>query len=946
MANLRKKFLSLVLTLSFVLSLSVIPVGATTFTDENDIQCMDAVQMLTALGIIVGNPDGSFAPNDSVTRAQMAKMIYVLRNSGVDDGAKGYPASGLTDINGHWAEGYINACYSAGIIAGVGGNRFDPDSSVTGIQVYKMLLTVIGYDQNRAGLVGPTWAQNTMKLASETGITEDVTCSLSEAMPRQFAAQAIYNAIDANRVKLDDGEYVEYSTTDADPTVGEKYMGLKTAEGIYVGNDEFSLDGTSISDGYIKIAVVEDGQETGAVLRIKSDADISLIGQQVKVQYKTNSNSSTNVAYGMYATGDSELENFKTVDGYDADDLKNKASADAPVYVNCRLFEPDVDQNGDIDDDDEESWTIDYLAETSYPDGTRILPKGYSLTIIYNDLTDDEGDPSEYTSLAFVTAVSLNEITTYSGSTLTFSDAIPTDNFADTDDDPMDKEKSFDLDDQTITYDLPEDVEEGDIVYAWYNPVGDVLHAAKAEYISGEVTGVTSDGDKIRMDDTYYSYSDLGEFSPYASDNSDFTDPEDINTGNDYNLYLLNGFYVAAGKTSGTGSGNDDDFAAIDGAYTVGEELRLKLVTADGSTVTYNVNEFLDVDVDDMSSAELEDIRDAFIDEDTDEIKIKLVTYEIKSNGVNILAVSSLDELRDIDDFDDDDYLIEDLYEVTIDGDDNDLFYKESTGVITNSEFTAVDGVADALSGSQYIATDATIFFDDGDLDAYYFSSLDDDVDWGDIGDGATVYIALNDDDDIGCLCVTGSDWAPSAVSGMSYGYLLREPADNGDNVEFYLWTVNGAETYEYDGSLSTVTSDGILKHSVVAFTLDASDMIDDLYLVMQDDLSDKKDFRDYDIGFGEITDVDGSRIKIVSTEDYTVSCKTTDDSYLMTIDSDNTKGVDGTTKLRKNNQCIYVINDDAEIEFVVIDTNGYFKKGSAFERANNGIDTDFRVDD
>ena len=49
------------------------------FTDQADIKASEAVDTLVALGVVNGYDDGSFKPNGTVTRAEMAKMIYVLR---------------------------------------------------------------------------------------------------------------------------------------------------------------------------------------------------------------------------------------------------------------------------------------------------------------------------------------------------------------------------------------------------------------------------------------------------------------------------------------------------------------------------------------------------------------------------------------------------------------------------------------------------------------------------------------------------------------------------------------------------------------------------------------------------------------------------------------------------------------------------------------------------
>ena len=42
------------------------------FTDQADLKATDAVDMLVALGVVDGFEDGSFQPNGTVTRAQMA----------------------------------------------------------------------------------------------------------------------------------------------------------------------------------------------------------------------------------------------------------------------------------------------------------------------------------------------------------------------------------------------------------------------------------------------------------------------------------------------------------------------------------------------------------------------------------------------------------------------------------------------------------------------------------------------------------------------------------------------------------------------------------------------------------------------------------------------------------------------------------------------------------
>ncbi|MCB7362923.1 S-layer homology domain-containing protein, partial [Flavonifractor plautii] len=104
------------------------------------------VSMLVSLGIIEGKPDGSYAPTENVDRAQMAKMLSVIMNKGVDNSALYQSVnSGLTDITSNWAKGHINYCYTTGIIAGRGNGTFDPSATVTALEAAKMLLVAVGY---------------------------------------------------------------------------------------------------------------------------------------------------------------------------------------------------------------------------------------------------------------------------------------------------------------------------------------------------------------------------------------------------------------------------------------------------------------------------------------------------------------------------------------------------------------------------------------------------------------------------------------------------------------------------------------------------------------------------------------------------------------------------------------------------------------------------------
>ena len=202
------------------------------FTDSADISQTEAVDMLTALGVIDGYEDGSFRPDDTVTRAEAAKMIYTVRTGRSDASAYNDDATSFTDITSHWARGYIKYCQSMGIIAGKSTTSFDPDATVTTQEAAKMLLVTLGYNAERAGLEGASWGQKTTALADENGLLKDVNNGTTQGLPRQYAAQIIYNAIFAPTVEYRDGAYYNKNLIGLEnDTIGEKYMGLKLTIG-------------------------------------------------------------------------------------------------------------------------------------------------------------------------------------------------------------------------------------------------------------------------------------------------------------------------------------------------------------------------------------------------------------------------------------------------------------------------------------------------------------------------------------------------------------------------------------------------------------------------------------------------------------------------------------------------------------------------------------------
>ena len=277
------------------------------FTDAADINAdnVDAVDLLTTLGIIKGYEDGSFDPEGTVTRAEMAKMIYVIRNGGNDD-ASAYETvtTSFTDISGHWAEGYIKYLQNTGIVAGKSATQFAPDAQVTTAEAMKMALALAGYDEKNAGLTGIDWQKNTLTYATTIGLTDDVNSAMSAGCTRQDAAQILANALGATAVRY--SAVVENFVNDSksglsfggDPiSVGRKWMDLWTSVGTLT-----IIDGKELAIAPTKSDLTDsDKDDDGNVVTefINVNTDYSdLLGQKVKVLFNDGKNNSV---IGVYA---------------------------------------------------------------------------------------------------------------------------------------------------------------------------------------------------------------------------------------------------------------------------------------------------------------------------------------------------------------------------------------------------------------------------------------------------------------------------------------------------------------------------------------------------------------------------------------------------------------------------------------------------------------------
>ena len=203
MKNFRK-VLALVLVVATLFSFVAMTASAKEYTDTDKVSYTEAVDVLSAIGILNGYPDGSFRPTNTIARAEMAKMVAVLSNAG-DDIADLYAgACKFADMTGDavWAKSYVAYCNQMGIVAGRNATTFDPYGKVTGIETAKMLLCLIGFDAKAQGYVGTNWQTHVLADAKNVGLLAGFAADYNpqKAITREEAAQMMLNALQAPMV--------------------------------------------------------------------------------------------------------------------------------------------------------------------------------------------------------------------------------------------------------------------------------------------------------------------------------------------------------------------------------------------------------------------------------------------------------------------------------------------------------------------------------------------------------------------------------------------------------------------------------------------------------------------------------------------------------------------------------------------------------------------------
>ena len=194
MRNL-KRALSLGLTAAMISGLMVMGSSAASYADVTSENNQEAIEVLQAVGIMVGDENGDFNPDQNVTRNEMAVVMSNLMEYNVASYANTSP---FTDVPS-WAEPYVAACFVNGITAGTSATTYGGSETVTTAQAALMLMKALGYFQYNQDF-GTDWQLATTRQGNAIDLFDGVDAGVTQAMTRNDVAQLVLNTLESGMV--------------------------------------------------------------------------------------------------------------------------------------------------------------------------------------------------------------------------------------------------------------------------------------------------------------------------------------------------------------------------------------------------------------------------------------------------------------------------------------------------------------------------------------------------------------------------------------------------------------------------------------------------------------------------------------------------------------------------------------------------------------------------
>lgn len=202
-----KKVVNSVLASALAVSLVPAVVGAeeaaaTTAAPAMDPALQKVVKRLEALKLVAGYGNGDYGVEKTITRAEFATLV--ARARGLEQGAKlAQFQTNFSDVKASdWFAGFVNVASTEELVKGYTDNTFKPQNNVTYAEAVAMIIRALGYEPTVKGV----WPNNYISKASELGVAKTI------ATPNNAATRGdVFKMLD-NALNIDLMKQVEYGT--------------------------------------------------------------------------------------------------------------------------------------------------------------------------------------------------------------------------------------------------------------------------------------------------------------------------------------------------------------------------------------------------------------------------------------------------------------------------------------------------------------------------------------------------------------------------------------------------------------------------------------------------------------------------------------------------------------------------------------------------------------
>lgn len=299
---MKKKLLSILLVLCIscgMLGHGMIARAESEKIDDGDKKAVDTMR---GIGLIQGYEDGSFRPNEILTRAEFASIMSSLfseeekapetetHNSGEWNsefyGTEYIPqeeelldeTQHLTFFDvpqEHWAFNAINTAYYYGLMNGIGDNMFAPDREISVDEAITTVVNILGYSSIAESYGG--YPNGYVTMAYQLHILDGIDMSgFSNGIKRSQVARLLYNALDVKIMKVAFTEKNERYVSD--DTILTQYLKILNVKGMVSDNGITTTIGRSeVSEnevviGNVRMTISKEGQAIRDEIGLEVDA--------------------------------------------------------------------------------------------------------------------------------------------------------------------------------------------------------------------------------------------------------------------------------------------------------------------------------------------------------------------------------------------------------------------------------------------------------------------------------------------------------------------------------------------------------------------------------------------------------------------------------------------------------------------------------------------------